>query len=323
MYNMNIKRMVWVDWMKVIGMYFIVVGHFFPAGYSLIYTFSVPLFFLISGFLFKNENQTKVFWKKIALNYIIPLFIIRTIMYFWERYIYYDSSQFISIIQYWLFMLKGYQNCNGACWFIYSLILLKIIFQFLPNKNTYILLLGGIITLIAYYLNINNIHKGNAILNITVAYQPFAIGVLLKRYKNQLDQYQPSIAIIISMFLYSLLTILFCAKINGHVWVYDNGYGKSILLYLIGSFNGAIGVYALSKLFNHYAQTFIQTLSMGNIITLGFHQVFVNIIRMSLPPLPYFSYILALAIMILFYPLILLCKNWFPILLGVYHNTSK
>ena len=46
-------RLNWLDWMKVIGMYLIVYGHFSSYGHKFIYTFSVPLFFMISGFLFK------------------------------------------------------------------------------------------------------------------------------------------------------------------------------------------------------------------------------------------------------------------------------
>lgn len=319
----NNRRMIWVDWMKVIGMYFIVAGHLFPAGYPYIYVFNVPLFFLISGFLFHNDINMNVFIKKIILNYVLPLFLIRTIMYFWERYIYLDTSQFISISQYWLFMIKGYQNCNGACWFIYSLILLRIVFQFMPNKISYIVTFGILLTIIAYYLHFKGIHRGNAILNITVAYQPFAIGVFLKRYKNQLDQYSPSLPSALGLLFFSILSIAICEKINGEVWVFNNGYGRSFLLYLLGMFNGAVGVYTLSKIFTQFAQTIIYTLSFGNILTLGFHQIFVNIINIYMEPMPYFSYIMAIIIILLFYPIIILCNNRFPILLGIYRTHKK
>lgn len=45
-------RFYWVDWMKVIGMFLIIWGHLFPKhSYDFIYSFNVPLFFCISGFL--------------------------------------------------------------------------------------------------------------------------------------------------------------------------------------------------------------------------------------------------------------------------------
>ena len=44
------ERLPWIDWAKAIGMYFIVAGHCFGPGHKFIYTFSVPLFFIVSAF---------------------------------------------------------------------------------------------------------------------------------------------------------------------------------------------------------------------------------------------------------------------------------
>lgn len=46
------QRQGWIDWMKVLGMLFIVWGHSSPKICSdFIYTFSVPLFFIMAGYL--------------------------------------------------------------------------------------------------------------------------------------------------------------------------------------------------------------------------------------------------------------------------------
>lgn len=46
------ERRIWIDWMKVVGMLFIVWGHFTPnIMHNFIYAFNVPLFFCISGAL--------------------------------------------------------------------------------------------------------------------------------------------------------------------------------------------------------------------------------------------------------------------------------
>ena len=74
--NIKQQRIIWVDWMKVLGMYFIIAGHFFPTGYTYIYIFSVPLFFFLSGFLNKKEDNRFTFWRKILYNYLLPLFLI-------------------------------------------------------------------------------------------------------------------------------------------------------------------------------------------------------------------------------------------------------
>lgn len=74
-------RLYWIDWMKAIGMGLIVYGHFSSLYDIYVYVFSVPLFFLISGFLSRRESDRKVFWKKLFFNLIVPLLIICPINY--------------------------------------------------------------------------------------------------------------------------------------------------------------------------------------------------------------------------------------------------
>lgn len=315
-------RITWIDRMKVIGMYFIIAGHLFPIGYKYIYAFSVSLFFLISGFLHKRESSHLVFWKKILFNYVIPVFCIRTIMYFWERLIYTGSDIFLNLFEYWTFMLKGYQNCIGACWFIYTLILIRILFQYLPYTKAHFLLFI-LFTCTAIYLNKQNIHRNNAILNLTVAYQPYAIGYLIKRFKSQFDAYQPSLLTIVISLIISISLLFLCGKYNGNVWLYNNDYGCSIFLYIISTLCGASFVFHLSKINKIYNKNIILTLSIGNIVTLGFHQIFINLIRIYLPPLPYLSYLLAVLILLSFYPITRLCQVYCPFVLGNFHSSKE
>lgn len=316
------ERIAWIDWMKVIGMYFIVAGHLFPIGYTYIYIFSVPLFFLISGFLSKKEHSNSIFWKKIFFNYFTPLFIIRSLMYIWEKYISIDPAHFMSIIDYWILMVKGYQNCIGACWFIYTLIIIKILFQYLPYRKV-VIVIFILLTGIAIFLNLHNIHKNNAIYNVSVAYQPFAIGYYLRQHKNLLNNYHPTIFTTIAVSFLCIILIFLCGLINGDVWLYSNSYGNSFILYLVGTLCGALFIFLLSKQFETRFVYFIYILSFGNIVTLGFHQIFVNTIRMYLNTSNYLMYLLAFIIILVFFPIIIFCKSHFPILLGIFHPSNK
>lgn len=312
------SRILWLDWMKVIGMYFIIVGHLFPAGYTFLYVFNVPIFFLISGFVCKHEKSNAIFWRKIFFNYITPLFLIRTIMFFWEKYTFSNPNEFLSIFQYWLFMAKGYQNCLGACWFIYTLIIIRIIYQYLQTTKITILLFF-VLTGIAIYFNLQNIHKCNAVLNVTIAFQPFTIGLILQKYKYKLILLQPTLINTIITLIIGISIIICCGLFNNNVWVYNNCYGNSFFIYLVGAFGGATMVFSLSKLVDRYFDKLITTLALGNIITLGLHQFFINLASMIFPPLPYLSYALALVFLLAFYPVIRFCQSWCPILLGLYH----
>jgi hypothetical protein len=120
----------------------------------------------------------------------------------------------------------------------------------------------------------------------------------------------------------SIGIVIICGRLNGDVWTFDNGYGRSFLLYIGGTLGGTMGVYALSKLFDNKLSPLVKTLAIGNIVTLGFHQIFINLIRMHLPAMSYLSYLLAFAILLAFYPIIRCCQSWCPILLGNYRPTK-
>ena len=66
--------------MKTSGIYLIVLGHMFPSpGTNFIYSFSVPLFFFISGFLFYQQKNFNTFFIRNFHSLIIPYLFINCI----------------------------------------------------------------------------------------------------------------------------------------------------------------------------------------------------------------------------------------------------
>lgn len=60
---MSKNRIIWIDWLKVFGIFLIIWGHMFPPMITdFIYSFSVPLFFITSGFLHPFNNSTPPGW---------------------------------------------------------------------------------------------------------------------------------------------------------------------------------------------------------------------------------------------------------------------
>uniref|UniRef100_A0A7C3NH83 Acyltransferase 3 domain-containing protein n=1 Tax=candidate division WOR-3 bacterium TaxID=2052148 RepID=A0A7C3NH83_UNCW3 len=80
------KREYWLDIAKSIGIFLVVLGHT-SINENLkifIYSFHIPLFFLISGFLFKTNDNFKNFFIKQFKRFIIPYYIFSIITYiFW------------------------------------------------------------------------------------------------------------------------------------------------------------------------------------------------------------------------------------------------
>ena len=186
-------RYNWIDWMKAIGMFLIVYGHYFSYGATYIYVFNVPLFFIISGYLYKKETSTKVFWLKLFYNLIVPMLFLVVIMqlYLLTRRILWGQSSIYEIKDIIINIIIGQQKELGACWFIYTLALIKILRFYIPEKKLFITNLFIIPTflLISYYLSHKALFIGNAYTNTLLAYPIFAIGENIQKYKNTINSF--------------------------------------------------------------------------------------------------------------------------------------
>ena len=64
---MGKQRIIFIDWLKAIGIFLVIVGHM-PMGDNMlrnwIYSFHMPLFFFASGFLYRQNNDLLCFCKK-------------------------------------------------------------------------------------------------------------------------------------------------------------------------------------------------------------------------------------------------------------------
>ena len=70
------KRIEYIDAAKALGIIAVIVGHCFwrtsiPYLVPFIYSFHMPMFFMISG-MFINENSLSISFKRNARNYLIP-----------------------------------------------------------------------------------------------------------------------------------------------------------------------------------------------------------------------------------------------------------
>lgn len=136
------SRLNWLDWMKAIGIVLIAYGHFFSLYDRYVYVFSVPLFFVISGFLCRIESDTKVFWKKLWYNLVVPLLLICVLNYLIAAVKGLLSDNYPLPANPLLFLWNmsiGLHSAVGGLWFVYTLIILKIILQFTSRAYLHLL----------------------------------------------------------------------------------------------------------------------------------------------------------------------------------------
>lgn len=311
-------RIVWLDWMKVWAILAIIWGHFFSAGHVYLYVFSVQAFCLISGFLYKKSADWKTCVSKCFWQLFVPTVIMSIIMQLeaWLRCMALGTSYDVSWPWFFEWLLLGHRWCMGPCWYFYSLIVMRLIMQALPERKWVYGLAFFSFSAVAIYLHQIGFEVSNANVNVVVCMPFFLVGVFLKPMKAVLSGSHNYLAEV-GLLAMAVVVVYFCGEYNGYVWMYKNGYGNSFALYIIGGMAGLTMLYVISLWLSHlpYRQM-VLTLSKGSILIIGLHIVIVR--RLTELPDRMCGGDLFWAVLILFafVPLIRLADLFFPLLLG-------
>lgn len=321
----------WLDWMKAIGMYFIVAGHLEPVGLDYIYVFSVPTFFCISGFLTKKEENKVVFWNKNWHNLILPCIIISTIMYAFDIMLDAVHGRFSpKLIPYRILnCVMGVHGLNteagglGNCWFIYTLVICRIFYQYTFNKKLLNFFLIATCICVAIYYNMQSETIYNSILNTSLAYPFFIIGRGGKFLYSKFQAHINNIPILIhcaffAFFAVNILMIYIVGRANGAPWMFEAHYGKNMLLFFIGGICGTIALFIISYFMNSIRLSIIDIISRGTIVILGFQfiiiQVYYHVPKGWLGAIG--DYLAAIVIILIFVPVIIFVERYIPAILG-------
>lgn len=317
------KRLLWIDHMKVIGMFFIIVGHFFPQGYEYIYVFNVPVFFVLSGYLCKPEIDHSYFFKKIFYTLLCPLFILNVFNFIIIDIISYckgnvDIFYFIRYVRFLCSSLIGAQSGVKELWYVYTLVLLKIVDHFV-KENVRVKTIIFVVCLAWMIKKPLGTQYENAIENVFVAYPFFLIGGGLSKFRLKINDFR-NIALLILGGLLCVCIICYCGDYNGYVQMYRCMYGNSIILFLLGGIAGTAFIYAISKLVLAIVSISSTCIAKGTILILGLQMPIIHLLS------EYANYegniveafVLSLLILLFFIPLIKMAEKYFPIIIGQY-----
>ena len=322
------KRLEWIDWMKALGIYLIVLGHFYSYGGKFVYVFHVPLFFLISGFLCKKESKRRAFWRKILYNLVVPMLLMAIANFIYACIVHLFEGTFEWKTFYWfarnvLFgMVSGFDNL----WFVYTLIVLKIMFQYCPSKKLFYSFTVVMLAL-AYLYNTFDLSgfpfflkEPNSVIDVCTAFPFFALGIFGRDYMMLFNEWNNKVMLVIT-FLCGILLVFICMKYNGGVGLHKCYYGGNMFLFLLGGLSGSVMIYAVSKLLLYVPQM-VTIISRGTIIILGFHKLFIDLIWTFMSA-SYLDVIYAALIVVLFVPIIIAIEKFFPLMAGKYRLQSS
>lgn len=126
------ERIDWVDTAKGWGIFFIILTHIdFKTFSGWLYSFHVPLFFFISGFLFSPKENFKIFFLNKFKKMIIPYFSMMFIVVFFQTFVMHLDSFFQLI-------LNGVLQIRyGTLWFLSTLIVTEFVFYFVEKISNY------------------------------------------------------------------------------------------------------------------------------------------------------------------------------------------
>lgn len=332
------NRIIWIDWIKVIGIYIIVLGHFPLENTGLkafIFTFHVPVFFIISGYLYKTSTTIKLSWKNNVRALLVPYLCISFIIIFYNflRFSLHNAQNFQDnmafLLKQVLAILLGLNNkswntiegVGGPIWYIYILFFIRLLFDRVKDRRIHIILCLSFL-IINYFLNLFSIDYPFSILNLFLAYPFFVIGYNIRNYHSTVFERVRFFLVIhpiINFFIMilSCLVTYYISCFNGIAYMYDHAFGNNLLLFCSAAISGSIWLFSLCQYFTSFKINIIETLSNGTILIVGFHIILINysnhVIDLSSVPQ---SMLLALIYTLIFYYPIIITLKYCPCILG-------
>ncbi len=252
------KRISWIDMAKGYGIIFVILGHCDIGILKLwVYTFHIPLFFLLSGYVFNAKSDFKTFLIKKVKSIIIPYFCLGIPMLLFRFLVRFKSGKFTFRYAFNLTVKFILQRRQWTFWFLACLFFLNILFYvtvkvFKTNAKLTFLSIVFVIMGFAYYKYL----KRPLYWNIDVcfmAYPFFFAGYFYKQKHQVIDKYLNNVKTSVPLlFLLGFVNSLFgylSIKVSGSgLEMFLSRYGFIPFTYL-SAFAGIVCVIIVSKWF--------------------------------------------------------------------------
>lgn len=261
-------REIWADNAKAIGIFLMVLGHNALANdgaFDFIYSFHMPLFFILSGYFSSaKKEQFPAYFKKNVSSLLVPylVFYLLTLPFgmfvIWAHpynHPYNGLGEFILKPFIGMFTVETTEfafHTNGPSWFFVALFLVKLLF-YIPKKyecSEKSLFINVIAALLVYFFIRSNDYNPFARLDTALmAYPLFVLGFLLRTKTNVINKLKESTILVnIVVSLGCAIICVLVTQTNGHVEFSGAGYGNNIILMYIAAIFGFFFVVGLSMI---------------------------------------------------------------------------
>lgn len=250
------KRIVWLDMAKGYGMIFVILGHLGLGKFGRwLYTFHIPLFFLLAGYVFHSNCDLRTFVKKKCRSLLIPYWGLGIPILFLEEFS--NQEHFIPNAGHYirLFLKFVLQRRRTTLWFVACLFFLNILFYLTQkvlktNRKLALFSIASVTAGLVYYKFIGVSLPWNVDVCL-MAYPFFFAGYLYKSNHTILDRYFDSRTLSVILFAVLGFVNVFFGNLNVKISgagleMYSSRYGCAPLTY-ISAFAGIACVIIASK----------------------------------------------------------------------------
>lgn len=335
------ERIAWIDQLRSIAFLFVIIGHVaLPKEMqSLIYSFHMPLFFLISGLTINREKLISIPLK----DYILKQFKGLVIPYFWMSYLcyplWYVTFKMIDNVNTSVFdVFKGIfignnlivSSTSNALWFLLVLFIANILYVcLLKITKGYNFALLGLVLICAVF---GYLDKGFAqVWHFNVAFTAIVMIFIGNEFmmwykKSNFFKRKHDVkytALIIGLIMLFFLIGIISHIINGRISMTANKFGKSFLLFYITAlaFSAVITliVMHLPKI------SLITCIGRNTLLYVGIHIPIIRLLEHAFNDIfsQYkFSIPLAFVLYVGLLPVVIFCQKFVPFVCGKTSNGS-
>lgn len=309
------NRLDWMDWAKAIAITIVVFGHLRSPLLTWVFSFHMPFFIMLSGFLQKKRPLREEVIKS-AKALLIPYVIYNVFLLVYSLITgEYNSS-------YPLSMLVGLQwNLSMACrplWFLLALFWMRLAYAALPQKGCYTLALICILFVWVFVGGAPMLPEHNyfQIFEAVICFPFFIIGTLMQQFKGEklLDGFPVPLRYL--LIAVGLVVGFYMVGQNGFVNIFRLTPGKEVPLFYISAALISICLIWLIYQSLRVRSRYIELVSEGTLLIFAVHQAIFWPLREVLPGGFWGSLAVALITVAILSSFAWLARKYCPVLIG-------
>ena len=272
------NRIVWLDYGKAIAIYLVVLAHtaLYKPAEAFIYTFHMPFFFFMSGYLFSFEKYTSYsqFAKRRFRQLIVPYIIFNIITYllwfFVLRKVGDDANEAVGALSPIISALTV--NAKGMVhdiplWFLAALFVVENIYYLIYKNKRFNILATSILFLLAVINSTFNPVRLPFCIDISlVAILFYRLGSVLREKGDKI--FNPY------LFVLSVIVTVLVFVLNGKVAMHTDYY-NNIFLFVAGGVAGCYMMSYLCKMLQSLfgERTFVQNIARNTLLICALHLI--------------------------------------------------